>query len=192
MPLFKPPRLHRPLGKPIRRALGHPQPHPHILSKRPHLLLSHRLGHHQPPERAAPTPEQPLVEREPRPPFRPRGAAVTTLPARSEQPVTNPGALPPTPKLPDKPGKLPLCQRRPPRPCGQRQHHLHGLVIRAADKRVPSSNNPHWPPGRHPHPAKRHRTSLPDSSPRVVGGHECCDALRAARFCYLPRRPRVQ
>src|ERR1700730_18107179 len=157
MPLFKPPRLHRPLGKPIRRALGHPQPHPHILSKRPHLLLSHRLGHHQPPERAAPTPEQPLVEREPRPPFRPRGAAVTTLPARSEQPVTNPGDLPPTPKLPDKPGKLSCGHRHPPRPRGPRQPPLRRLVIHAAGKRVPRGNSPDRPARSSLHPAKRHR-----------------------------------
>ncbi len=192
MPLLKPPRLHRPLWKPIRRALRNPLPHPHILSQRPQLLLSHRLGNHQPPERAAPTPEQPLVKREPRPPLRPRAAAVTTLPARSEQPVTNPGDLPPATKLPQEPGKFICGKRRPPRPRGQRQHHLRGLVIHATDKRVPSSNNPNRPARSSPHPAKRHRPTVRPSDPRVIRRHECRDALRAARFRHLPRRPRIR
>lgn len=189
MPLLKPPRLHGPVGKPIRRALGNPLPHPHILSQRAQLLRSHRLSNHQPPKCAAPTPEQPLVEREPHPPLAPRAAPVTTtLPAGSEQPVANSGDLPPARKLPDKPTKLLRRNRRPARAGRQRQHHVRGLVIRAANKRIPRDNDPNRPARGGPHPPKRDRPSLARGNPRVIRGHKRGQTLSATRIRGRPRR----
>jgi len=148
-------------------------PHPKFLSQPAQFPRSHRLGHDQPPERPRPTPQQPLIKRQPRPAISPPAAPVTPLTVPREQPVANPADHPPAPNLRDKPGKPASRQRPPPRPRGQRQQHLRRLVIHTADKRVPRSDNPDGSARSGPHPPKRDRSSPPPgSNPRVIGRHQ--------------------